>query len=141
MYPPPRIENFFKHKCYRFLSILVMGDLHPPSVPTYISSLSKTVKRKPLIFNFKWNFGWILGQHDILVLDDVPPPPRIRKKCFYLKLDLSWPMYPPPPPPWNQKSQPKCKKMPPKSLSHRKYEMLIFGLRSTSDDQPSNLSR
>ena len=96
-----------------------MGNLPPlpPSVPTYISSLSKTVKRKPLIFNFKWNFGWILGQHDILVLGDVPPsririfflskvrfelahvplPPRMRKTFFYPKIDLSWPMYPPSP--------------------------------------------
>ena len=49
-----------------------MGDL--PHLPTYISSLSNRMKRKPLIFKFKWNFGWILGQHDILVLGDVPPP-------------------------------------------------------------------
>ena len=91
---PPRIEIFLKHECYRFLSILVMGDL-PTSLPTYISSLSKTVKRKPLIFNFKWNFGWILGQHDILVLGDVPSP---KSEIFFLlKLDLSW-LIPPPPP-------------------------------------------
>ena len=44
-----------------------------------------TVKRKSLIFNFKWNFGWILGQHDILVLGDVPPS-RIRKFFFLSKV-------------------------------------------------------
>ena len=37
----------------------------------------------------------------------------------------------------SNKSQPKCKKRPPKSS---KIEMPIFGLCSTSDDQPSNLS-
>ena len=69
-------------------------------------------------------------------------------------------MYPPPPslPPQNEtansspnlqtfpmfwlsnpsnKSQPKCKKRPPKSS---KNEMFIFGLRSASDDQPSDPS-
>ena len=66
------------------------------SLPTYISSLSKTVKRKPLIFNFKWNFDWILGQHDILVLGDVPTPTPESENFFYLKLDLSLLMYPPP---------------------------------------------
>ena len=37
----------------------------------------------------------------------------------------------------SDESQPKCKERPPKSL---KNEMLIFGLHSTSDDQPSDLS-
>ena len=83
--PPTEIEIFLKHECYRFLSILLMGNLPPPSLPTYISRFSKTVKRKPLIFNFKWNFGWILGQHDTFELEDVPtttpnPNPRITKK-------------------------------------------------------------
>ena len=50
-----------------------------------------------LIFNFKWNFGRILGQHDILVLGDVPVSPESGKFFFYRKLDLSWPMYPPTP--------------------------------------------
>ena len=89
----------------------------------HISSLSKTVKRKPLIFNFKWNFGWILGQDDILVLGDVPPPPPPPppnpEKIFYPKLDLSWLMYLP---------------------LDLQNEMLIFGLHSTSDYQLSDLS-
>ena len=37
----------------------------------------------------------------------------------------------------SDKSPPKCKKRPPKSL---KNEMLLFGLQSTSDDRPSDLS-
>ena len=70
--PPLSGLNIFFHECFRFLIILVMGDLPlpPHTLPTFISSLSKTVKRKPLIFNFKWNFGWILGQHNILVLGE-----------------------------------------------------------------------
>ena len=82
-----------------------MGDLLPTSLPTCISSLSKTVKRKLLIFNFKWNFGWILGQHDIMVLGNVPltalppwefflsevrfeladVPPLESEKCFFIQ--------------------------------------------------------
>ena len=92
-----QIEIFFKHECCRFLSILVMGDLTPAtSLPTDISSLSKTVKRKPLIFNFKWNFGWILGQHDILVLGDVPPPTKSEKN-FLSKVRFELANVPPPP--------------------------------------------
>ena len=69
--PPPRIEILFKHEYYRFLSILVMGNL--PSLPTYISSLSKTVKRKHVIFNFKWKLKCKKG----------PLSPQ-KSKCLFL---------------------------------------------------------
>ena len=105
-----------------------MGDLPPsPSLPTYISSLSKTVKRKPQIFNCKLNFGWILGQHDILVLADGPH--LLESENFFLsEVRFELDDVPPPPTPTRIEK---------KSL---KNEMLIFGLCSTSDDMPSNPS-
>ena len=102
------------------------------------------MKRKPLIFNFKWNFAWILGQHDIFILGDVPlpksekkllsnirfeladvHPPWNHKFFFYPKLDLSWQMYNPP------------TRIEKKSSRN---EILIFGLHSTPDDWQSHLS-
>ena len=61
-------------------------------------------------------------------LADVPPTLWNQKFFFfYLKSDLNWLMYPSTPQPqdWKKSS---------------KNEMFVFGLRSTSDDQTSNLS-
>ena len=101
-------------------------------------------------------FSWILGQHDILVLGDVPlpqiitkflskarfkladvPPPRIEKKSSKNKMLVFGLLSTSDDQPsnWSNESQLKCKKRPPKSS---KNEMLIFGLCSTSDDQPSD---
>ena len=101
MYTPPGLKFFLNINTIDSLA-LTFSPIYSPlphSWPTYISSLPKTVKRKPLISNFNWNFGWILGQHDILVLGDVPlpPPPPNQNNFFYQKLDFSWLMYTPPP--------------------------------------------
>ena len=95
--PHPGLKIFFKHECYGFLSILVMGNLPPlPCLPIFLVCQRQTVKRKPLIFNFKWNFGWILGQHDILVLGDVTPPPTRIRNFFLSKIRFELANVPPP---------------------------------------------
>ena len=58
-----------------FYSIHVLVNL--PSLLSSFIQINR-VKRKPLIFKFKWNFCWILS-------------------FFHPKLDLSLVMYPPPP--------------------------------------------
>ena len=84
------------------------------------------MKRKPLIFNFKWNFGLILGQHDILVLGDVLPPSPHKSEKFFLS-EVRFELADVTPPPRIEKKS-------------SKNEMFIFGLCSTSDDWPCNLS-
>ena len=89
------------------------------------------MKRKPLISNFNWNFGWILGQHDILVLGDVPFPPLTpphpeSEQLFLSKVRFQLADVHPSPQGLEKKSS--------------KNEMLVFGLHSTSDDWLSNLS-
>ena len=78
-----------------------MGDLPPPpppSLPTYISSLSKTAKRKPLIFNFKWK----------LKCKKRPPKSSKNQMLTFGLCSTSddWPSNP------SNESQPKCKKGP-----------------------------
>ena len=82
-----QLKIFFKHEYYMFLSIPVKSNLTPPPpplfLPIYISRLSNRVKWKPPIFKFKWNFDWILGQGNILVQFNVPPPPPEMNKLDF----------------------------------------------------------
>ena len=55
------------------------------------------MKRKPRIFNFKWNFGLILGQHNILVLGNIPPSPPNQKKKILSKVRFELANVTPPP--------------------------------------------
>ena len=68
-----------------------MGDLLPPFLPYYISGLSNRVKSKPLIFKFKWNFGWSLGQGDIFGSGQCTPQ---GLEIFFVA-DLTSPIYAP----------------------------------------------
>ena len=102
------------------------------------------------------------GQSDILVLADVPPPPRnwnwTKHECYRNKNHFKrghQVHFTNLPPPFYYHYLIPClnKKLVnfnfkwifglkphPPPFSSQKNEMLIFGLRSTSDDQPSNLS-
>ena len=146
MYTPPGLKFFLNMNTIDSLPFM-FSPIYPASLPTYIFSLPNTVKRKPLIFNFKWNFGWILGQHGQFGywLCTLPPPTPIRTFFLYPKLDLSWQI--PPPPGLKKKSQKmKCPFLDyikhllighviqvTKVNQNAKKEMLIFGLCSTSD--------
>ena len=153
---PPRNWNLTKHECYRRKSLQERSsstfyNLPPP--PFQYHYLILCLNRKLMNFNFKWI--WIYG------LESHPPPLTSTKKMKCSFLDYvqllmigraGW---------WTQTPsttplQPKkwnahfwitfnfwwlaglvdgLKPHPP-PLSSQKYEMLIFGLHSTSDDWP-----
>ena len=88
--PSPRIEIFFLNMntidslAFMFSLIYLPTPLLP--CPTFISSLSNTLKRKPLIFKFKWHFGsW-----------QCTPPTPISKKIFLSKVRFELANVPPP---------------------------------------------
>ena len=126
MYPP---HDWNKHECYRKLlgSASTFYQYTPPPLYCIHTSLVCGIRWKENI-SFS-NSAGILGQHDIVVLADVPSPPFqydylilcLNKKLVNFNFKWIWisglELHPP-------------------LLSSQTNEMLVFGLRSTSDDQP-----